>query len=60
MLTEQQVNIICRNLGIATFASFGVTVLLSRTSHYVTGAIVTLVLIAIFAGISYMSGEGDK
>ena len=60
MLTEQQTNILFQTLGYATGISFLVTMLLGNTPYYLTGAAVTLVLCAVFAGVSYLSGEGEK
>lgn len=60
MLTTRQLDIIFLNLFISIGASFAVTMCLSRTPYYLTGAAVTLVLIIVSAGLNYMSGEGDK
>lgn len=60
MLTERQTDILFQTLGYATGFAFLVTMLLGNTPYYLTGAAVTLVLCAVFAGVSYLSGEGEK
>lgn len=59
MLTTRQLDIFFETLGYATLIAGTLTLFLERTDFYLVGAAVTVTLLTIYAGISYLSTKGD-